>query len=378
LRSPTPDLGTAYDYVALDLPAHFIERGGRGGGGGRGGRGAGGTVAGSDNTPEDNPVTNAGATLGRVLFYDVRLSANNTVACASCHQQAHNFSDPRIMSLGFSGGPTARHSMSLANARFNGNGRFFWDERASTLEEQVLMPIQDSVEMNLPLPDLEAKLARTTFYPDLFTSAFGDPAITSHRISLALAQFVRSMVSANSKFDQALAQGRQGTELLTAEEQLGRNLFEGRREGNLPSLPCSQCHRTAVQVTSNGGGGRGGRASTMNIGLESVTTDQGAGNGRFKAPSLRNIAVSAPYMHDGRFATLEDVVNHYSEGIQGSRGLDGRLRSGRSGQPIRFNLSDAEKAALVAFMKTLTDQAFLTDPKYGDPFKLPEAPKGSR
>jgi cytochrome c peroxidase len=233
------------------------------------------------------------------------------------------------------------------------------------------MPVQDGVEMNMSLPELEAKLARSAFYPGLFESAFGDPAITSQRISLALAQFVRSMVSANSKFDQALAQGRRGTAVLSEQEQLGRDLFDGRREGGGRSPSCSQCHRTAVQVTSNAGGRGGGRGggSTMNIGLESETVDQGAGGGRFKAPSLRNIAVSAPYMHDGRFATLEEVVTHYSEGIQANRNLDQRLRAGRGGEPIRFNLSDTEKAALVAFLKTLTDETFLADPKYSDPFR---------
>ncbi len=370
---PTPDLSRAYEYVNLDLPAHFTDRSGRGAG--RGGRG-GGSVAAADNTPEDNPITNAGATLGRVLFYDVRLSRNDTVACSSCHQQAYNFADPRANSVGLNGGATARHSMSLANARFNGNGRFFWDERASALEVQALMPIQDTVEMDMSLPELEVKLAQTTFYPALFESAFGDPAITSHRIALALAQFVRSMVSANSRFDEALVQGRQGEPVLTAQEQLGRTLFEGRRAGNLPSLPCSQCHQTAVQVTSSRGG-RGGRGSTMNIGLDSVTTDPGAGGGRFKAPSLRNIAVSAPYMHDGRFATLEEVVDHYNEGIQATRGLDRRLRIGRSGQPARFQLSEDEKAALVAFLKTLTDETFLTDPKYSDPFPVSSTPEGT-
>ncbi len=413
---PTPDLQKQYEYVDLDLPAHFTTprglnernaravsrgnpagggrgsqaaRGGgnqagggrgsqaaRGGGnqaaGGRGGQAAGGQIRGDvvslDNTPADNPVTNAGATLGRVLFYDVRLSANNTVACASCHQQAYSFSDPRKLSVGLDGQATTRNAMSLANARFNGSGRFFWDERAATLEQQVLMPIQGRVEMNMPLAELEAKLAQTNFYPALFKAAFGDTAITRDRIARALAQFVRSLVSANSEFDRALLGERRGEQVLSELEQLGRTLFDGRRDGRPRALPCSQCHRTAVQVAAIRGGGRGGRGSGMNIGLESTPVDQGSGGGRFRPPSLRNVAVTGPYMHDGRFATLEEVIDHYSEGMQPSRTLDQRLRDGLEGAPFRFDLNKMEKAALVAFLKTLTDDRFLKDPKYSDPF----------
>ena len=170
-------------------------------GGGRGGRGGFGGAL--DNTPDSNPVTDAGATLGRVLFYDPRLSANDRVACASCHIQAFGFSDTARLSLGFAGGRTRRHSMGLANARLYRSGRFFWDERAASLEAQVVMPIEDATEMGMPLGALATKLAATPYYPPLFRAAFGTPEVTGDRVARALAQFVRALVSSESRFVRA-------------------------------------------------------------------------------------------------------------------------------------------------------------------------------
>jgi cytochrome c peroxidase len=153
------------------------------------------------NTPAGNAITDNGATLGRVLFYDKSLSINNTIACASCHKQANGFSDPVAKSVGFNGGLTGRNSMSLIDAKYYPNGRFFWDQRAATLEDQVLIPVQDMVEMGMTLSQLETKLKTLAYYPSLFTKAFGDANITSTRISLALSQFVRSIVSFQSKYD---------------------------------------------------------------------------------------------------------------------------------------------------------------------------------
>ena len=155
-----------------------------------------------DNTPANNQVTNAGATLGRVLFYDKKLSKNGTVSCSSCHRQADGFSDPNVLSEGFDGGFTARHSMALANARFYETGKFFWDERAATLEDQVLMPFQDDVEMGLNLDTLKEIISAQSYYPPLFEAAFGSSEIEIDLISKALAQFVRSMVSVGSKYDE--------------------------------------------------------------------------------------------------------------------------------------------------------------------------------
>ncbi len=336
-----------YNYANPNLPNHFRM----------------GQVAQIDNTPGNNQVTNAGATLGRVLFYDVSLSANNTKSCASCHIQENGFSDPDRLSEGFEGGETGRNSMGLANARYYDNGRFFWDERANTLEDQVLMPIQDPVEMGLTLDELVTKIQAQDFYQPLFSDAFGDANITSNRISLALAQFVRSMVSYQSRYDEGLAavNGDEDDDFpnFTELENLGKDLFfSGRTQ-------CSNCHETA---TFSGDQAR-------NNGLDAQLTDLGVGGvtgnnndrGEFKVNSLRNIAVTGPYMHDGRFASLREVVQFYNNGIQNSPNLDNRLRV-RGGAVRRMNLNNNEVNALVAFMNTLTDESFLTDVKFSDPF----------
>lgn len=335
---------TSFNYANINLPAHFTIN-----------NPDFGNISGLDNTPNNNQISDAGATLGRVLFYDKRLSVNDTTACASCHLQENGFSDPRQLSVGFDGGLTGRHSMSLANAAYYENGRFFWDERADTLEDQVLLPIQDSVEMGMDLDDLEIKLADTSFYGPLFDDAFGSSDVTSERISLALAQFVRSMVSFESKFDEAFDNGGDFNPngVFTAEEELGRQLFFSNNNG--PN--CDACHETAAMILDQ----------PRNNGLDANTNaDQGTGGGRFKSPSLRNIAVTAPYMHDGRFGTLEEVVEHYNSGIQDHPQLANQLQ--QNGQPEQLNLSQAEKDGLIAFMETLTDETFLTDPKFSDPF----------
>lgn len=335
--------GDFYNYANPDLPNHFRV----------------GQVAQIDNTPGNNPVTNAGATLGRVLFYDVSLSANDTKSCASCHIQSNGFSDPERLSEGFEGGQTGRNSMGLANARYYDNGRFFWDERANSLEDQVLMPIQDEVEMGLTLDELVSKIQSLDYYQPLFSDAFGDVTVNTDRISRALAQFVRSMVSYESKYDEGLAavNGDDDFPNFTELENLGKDLFfSGRTE-------CSNCHETA---TFSGDQAR-------NNGLDATLTDLGRGevtgnnndNGEFKVNSLRNISVRGPYMHDGRFQSLREVVEFYNNGIQNSPNLDNRVRGGAV---RRMNLNNNEINALVAFMNTLTDQSFLTDVKFSDPF----------
>jgi cytochrome c peroxidase len=319
-------------------------------------------IARLDNTPSFNPITDGGATLGRVLFYDTTLSRNGTVACASCHAPAHGFTDGRIRSQGFEGALTRRHSMGLTNARYYDDGRFFWDERAASLEAQVLMPIQDAGEMGMTLADLVSRLQATSYYPSLFRGAFGDETITPDRVSLALAQFVRSLVSFRSRYDEGRALVANAGERFpnfTDQESQGKQLFlSGRTE-------CSDCHSTEVFAAPE----------PRNNGLDAAPADTGVGgvtgtardSGSFKAPSLRNVALRAPYMHDGRFAALEDVVEFYNSGIQASPNLDRRLR-GRNGQPRRLDLSPAEKAALVAFLNTLTDELMVNDPKFADPF----------
>lgn len=351
----------AFDYINLNLPGHFTTN--------VPGQPLPTSINGLDNTPNDNPITNEGATLGRVLFYDKKLSANGTIACASCHKQENGFSDDARLSPGFDGGLTGRHSMTLINSRFYQRGRFFWDERAGTLEEQVLQPFQDPVEMGMTLEQVVSAVQQQEFYPELFENAFGDPEITSDRISRALSQFVRSIVSFSSKYDEgrALANspGANFTNF-TDEENLGKNLF-------FQTIPngggaCFGCHTTEAFVSANPG--------PQNNGLDLVTTDFGAGavftnpifESRFKTTSLRNIELTAPYMHDGRFATLEEVVEHYNSGIQAHPTLSAALRDD-NGNPVQLNFTDSEKAALVAFLKTLTDNSVSSEEKWSDPFQ---------
>jgi cytochrome c peroxidase len=297
-----------------------------------------------------------------VLFYDKRLSTNQTVSCASCHRQQNGFSDPRQFSVGFAGGLTDRNSMGLSNARWYQRAHFFWDERANTLEEQVLQPIQNAVEMGMSLPALTNRLAAEPFYTNLFTATFGTPEITTERISKALAQFVRSIVSVRSKYDIGVTNNFAN---FTPQENLGRQIFLGQ----IGNATCAACHGTDNFVPG---------PNINNNGLEFPFTDLGLGgvtgnpqdNGKFKAPSLRNIALTGPYMHDGRFATLEQVVEFYNSGVVDNPNLSPPLRNppGQPPGPRRLNLTPEQKAALVAFMRTLTDPTLATDPKYSDPF----------
>jgi len=331
----------------------------------------------TDNTGS-NLTTNEGATLGRVLFYDENLSLEfRNVSCASCHDQKHGFSDPDQLSTGVAG-KTRRHSMGLANARFLKSGKAFWDQRAENLEEQALIPIADPIEMGLRLDRLEELLPTLSYYPNLFEAAFGDPAITRDRVGRALAQFVRSMVSIDSRYDQArVDQFARGIESIfvpfdnfTAEENRGKDIF-------LKSVPeggggCFACHTTEAFINTVLG--------PTNNGLDEFTLDDegaceplgGAPDtlcGKFKVPSLRNIAIRPPYMHDGRFDTLEEVIEHYNSEIKPHRNLGDPL-VGAAGLPVRLNLDVEDKAALLAFLETLTDDGFLNDPKFSDPFEM--------
>ena len=351
---------TLYRYDDGALPRHFTERDGPG------------RVAAADNTPDDNPTTNAGATLGRVLFYDTRLSANASVSCGTCHQQRYGFSDPRRYSIGFAGQTTRRHSMSLTNARYYIRGRFFWDERAETLESQVLAPVQDPVEMGMPLEGLVSKLEQIDYYPPLFQEAFGSPAVTTDRVARALAQFVRALVSYRSPYDRARAAGPPGSAAFEATlselPRLGHRLFVAEPGQGARGAGCARCHVSDAQIS----------LSPRNIGLAqqglAQDVDQGANDGRFKAPSLRNVAVRPPYMHDGRFDTLREVIEHYNKQVEANPFLDMTLMDRRlavtGGQvrPIRLELTEPEIDALVAFLDSLTDEAFLVDPRFSDPF----------
>jgi cytochrome c peroxidase len=332
---------TPYNYSNIELPRHFEVP----------------SATRMDNTPATNPITDEGATLGRVLFYDTRLSVNNTVSCSSCHVQKHGFADPNRFSKGFDGRHTDRHAMNLVDLRYYSNHRFFWDERAPGLEETVLLPIQNKLEMGQDLTRLVTLLEADRRYPKLFRSAFGSPAITPDRIGRALSQFLRSLVSYASRYDtgrSAVASSHEDFANFTAQENRGKALFL--RHCATCHMPGQDAHLSMPFPTNNG------------IDDDPVSADGGVGEmtlspgdvGRFKSPSLRNVAVTGPYMHNGRLTTLDAVVDHYSSDFKRHPNLDGRMR------PLNFTVR--EKAALVSFLHTLTDEQFLNDPKFSDPF----------
>lgn len=338
-----PATSHAYSDQTAPLPAHFAMDG------------PGGSILSQDNTPAGNAITDAGATLGRVLFYDRRLSQNDRLSCSSCHAQQFGFSDSAQFSRGFVDERTLRHAPAIVNVRFYKRGRMFWDERVASVEEQVLQPIQSPVEMGMPIPSLEAKLSLVPFYRPLFQAAFGSDTITGDRIARALAQFVRSIVSTGSKFDAAFAGGGPPdfASVFTAEELEGRDLFNGVGK-------CSTCHVTHAQSG----------LEPVNTGLDPLPNDLGAGLGRFKPPSLRNVSARRRFMHDGRFDSIEAVIEFYLTGVQDSPDLDARMR-GTDGLPQRIDLTSAQRAALAAYLRTLTDEMVLTAPKWSDPFPAP-------
>lgn len=332
---------TPYDYLNINLPPDFSFP----------------PLGFTAPYPADNPTTNAGATLGRVLFYDRQLSLNNSISCGSCHQQSRGFADPMSKSTGFNGGLTDRNSMSTVNMRFN--NRFFWDLRTNTLEAQVLQPIQHPIEMGMDLQFLIERLSAISYYPPLFQEAFGNTEITHEKIAYALAQFVRSIYSYQSKYDTGSQTGFSNFSDL---EKQGKDLYLN------GSITCNFCH-----IGANFSGNQ-----ALNNGLDSVYADEGRAGitqnpediGKFKVPTLRNIALTGPYMHDGRFASLAEVIEFYDQGIQPNPNLDDRLTEEGiiGGTPRKLNMSSQEKAALLAFLQTLTDEVLINDPKFSDPF----------
>jgi cytochrome c peroxidase len=322
-------------------------------------------VAIQNNTPLTNPTTDWGATLGRVLFYDQQLSKNNTISCASCHQQSHGFADTSRFSTGFTGGTTHRHSMALANAVYYTNGRFFWDERAATLEEQVLQPIEDPIEMGMTMPEVIERLNRTEYYPILFENAFGSREVSNDKIAKALAQFIRSMVSYDSKYDEGRSTVSERTvdfPNFSQEENAGKSIFMSSNKVN-----CFGCHNTDVFIGDN----------ARNNGLSERNTDEGTyiytqndlDKGKFKTPSLKNVAVRGRFMHDGSMTSLDQVIEHYNSGIRANENLDPHLVDIATRTPIKMGLTTLEKSQLKAFLETLTDYTLLSDEKFSNPFR---------
>ncbi|WP_052572818.1 cytochrome c peroxidase [Haloferula sp. BvORR071] len=289
--------------------------------------------------------------LGRVLFYDRRLSKDNSISCSSCHLQENAFADKVAFSRGHLGGLTARNAAPPTDlpSYSTTDGRVFWDGRSRSLSSAVLEPISHAVEMGLSQEELVAKLSLEPYYTELFTSAYGTADVTAAKIGTALAQFCNAIPRFDAKYDQA----RLGTATLTASEQEGSTLF---------SSKCMTCHTLTGAP----------RTPFANNGLDLVYADQGvaiqtgltADRGKFKIPNLRQVSQTGPYMHDGRFKTLRQVIDHYSEGIKNHPNLSSPLRS--TG-PMHF--TEEQKQALEDFLKTLTDPEIATNPAFADPFR---------
>jgi cytochrome c peroxidase len=324
-----------------------------------------------------NEITDAGATLGRVMFYDKKLSVNNSISCASCHKQELAFGDNRRLSQGVNG-ETGKHSMRLINARFFDERRFFWDERADNLEQQTTMPIQDHIEMgfsgtdgNPGINDLTVKLSNELYYRQLFTKAFGDELISEKRMQEALAQFVRSIQSFDSKYDIGRAMVNNDNQQFpnfTTLENEGKNLFSrnamfqgqsGNRIGG--GLGCQGCHRTnEFDIAPNS------RNNGVVLAAD-LTTDLSI----TKSPTLRDMfnpagELNGQLMHNGDFESLEMVLGHYNSiEASGNNNLDARLGRG-GGQQL--NMTEGEKLAVIAFLKTLSGKDVYENEKWSDPF----------
>ena len=327
-----------------------------------------------DRTGQMPDSFNNQATLGRVLFYDRHLSLNNSVSCGTCHKQAFAFSDNVALSAGFENRLTSRNTPPLQNLSgfsfgggvqgpfgpgFSGGGRLFWDGRENDLRKLIMKPVANHVEMGMDDPAaVITKLNELPYYKSLFLNAFGSETITIDRISTAVALFVGSINAVNTRFDQANTGGK-----LSALELEGMQLFHQKYD-------CEGCHNENIHGYFSG--------AFNNIGLDAPYKDNGVGavsgnsadNGRFKVPNLRNVALTAPYMHDGRFKTLNDVLDHYSHGIKGDTNLDTLMKDPKTGGPLRMNINAHEKTAIIAFLGTLTDVDMITNPNFSDPFKI--------
>ena len=298
----------------------------------------------NDNTPADNAITDNGATLGRVLFYDKQLSKNNTVACASCHKQSLSFDDNVALSVGFEGGLTTRNSMALLNIRFYKSGKMFWDERAITAEKQALQPIQNHLEMGLTLAELETKVNALNYYPALFQKAFGSATIDSVKIAKALSQFERSIVTYQAKYDFV----KQGLAVFTTAEAAGERLFNTAAPppGGGPALSCQSCHTSPMFMNS---------AAPPFAFIDPL--DAGINNqDRFKAGSLRNISTRTALFHNGRIANLQAMLTSGS--------------AGSGTQPIpAHSVAQQDVQNILAFMNTLSDNSIVTEVKFSNPFQ---------
>lgn len=308
---------------------------------------------------DGSPINNKMATIGRVLFYDKALSINNSISCASCHIQENAFADVKSLSKGFNEKNTIRNSMSIANLSDDIGIGYFWDTRQKKIENMVFEPISNHIEMGFTRIDLLAnKLSNLNYYQELFKDCYGTEEITEEKLRKCLSSFLFSIVSSNSKFDDVIGR-RIGK--FTEEEENGFKLFT--KSG------CNLCHKISSFTTSYYGSSLNN--SIANIGLETSNVDKGI-NGKYKVPKLFNISRTGPYMHDGRFKTLEQVIDHYSNGIKDNKFLSDNLKAlNKNGkfESKKFNFSEQDKKDLVSFLKTLDDVVMLNDVKFSSPFK---------
>lgn len=310
------------------------------------------TIGKLNNYYEDMTIVdNNKATLGRVLFYDKALSLNNTVACASCHSQKNAFADVVAFSKGFEEKQTVRNSMGISNLIDERNIGYFWDARETKIESMVFAPIANHIEMGFDRLDLiTEKISKMPYYAELFQKAYGTQDITEQRMRESMGQFLFSLVSQNSKFDEGMYKGFTN---FTEQELRGKKLFTDNN--------CGSCHQISSGFSSSYGS-----TKFANIGLDLVDNDPGI-KGLYKIPRLKNIALTAPYMHDGRFKTLEEVLEHYSHNIEKNQNLSFQLRDNNQ-EPKRLEFTAEQKADLIAFLNTLTDTDLISNPKYASPF----------
>ena len=314
------------------------------------------------NLPSDNPMTKAKVELGRMLFYEKSMSSDGTVSCASCHHQATGFSDPNQFSIGVNGATGGRQAMGIINMAWNEN-EFFWDGRAHFLRDQSLGPIENPLEMNETLENVIVKLKSNQSIRQQFIRAFGTPEITAEKMSLAMENFMMALVSDDSKYDRYLV----GTAVLTASEERGRALFFEEYNEFFPDLSgadCAHCHSGAnFENDLYMNNGLDLTSQFVDFGREDATANP-TDRAKFKVPTLRNIEVTGPYMHDGRFQTLEEVVNQYDHGVKNSTTVDPAVLATTA---TGLMLDDQDKIDLINFMKTLTDYTFLSNTEYSDP-----------
>ena len=296
------------------------------------------------------------ATLGRVLFYDKKLSLNNSVSCGSCHKQIKAFADDKQFSVGLKDSVTRRNSPPVALH----SASLFWDGRAANFHDLAMMPLVNHVEMmNYDISRLEDKIQNTSYYPDLFVKAFGNSNVSIDHVQTAIAEFLVNFEFLNNRYFQS-NEWAGGNVTLTSLESLGQILFYNKAR-------CGNCHGGSFFAGWENGG--------ECIGLDDEYTDNGIGerthntadNAKFRVPTLLNIEYTAPYMHDGRFKTLEEVVEHYNSGIHNHPNLSWALRDS-VGEAVKLNLNTTEKKALVAFLKALSDPSVFTDVRFNDPF----------